>query len=306
MAAEIMDDSTLVDYRIKISGKAPLKEHKGKFNAPSVSEVTIMIAGELDDRRDITFSLECQSKGLANPKKGVPLADFPGYVTDNALGRVYTVHPNNREAFHMRLLLHHVRGSISFGDLKIVIVRDEDNKIPSITSNKLALYGLPEPVYDQPELTSKDVLRKTSYDVQALRAYMAASVPRLTPDHQQAFIAITGIIGSERGEAFSFWMHQIGDGKVPEDPSTGFIIMRCDQIVNSPDEFLSKVYPNIQQNFKDQDWLSHKEILASRNDVVEKLNVTIQKQLSGQENMPTSPQTTSLMMMKQYNIPLSS
>ncbi|GFQ80577.1 hypothetical protein TNCT_737001 [Trichonephila clavata] len=57
-------------------------------------------------------------------KKGVPLADFPGYVTGNALGRVYTVHPNDREAFHMRLLLHHVRGPISFEDLKTVIVRD--------------------------------------------------------------------------------------------------------------------------------------------------------------------------------------
>ncbi|GFY51339.1 ATP-dependent DNA helicase [Trichonephila inaurata madagascariensis] len=76
---------------------------------------------------------------------------------------------------------------------------------------------------------------------------------------------------------------QIGDGKVPEDPSTGIIIMPCGHIVNSPDELLSKVYPNIQQNFKDQDSLSHRAILASRNDVVEKLNVTIQKQLPGQE-----------------------
>ncbi|GFV68058.1 ATP-dependent DNA helicase [Trichonephila clavipes] len=76
---------------------------------------------------------------------------------------------------------------------------------------------------------------------------------------------------------------QIGDGKVPEDPSTGLIIMPCGQFVNSPDELLSKVFPNIQQNFKDQDKLPHRAILASRNDVVEKLNVTIQKQLPGQE-----------------------
>ncbi|GFQ77387.1 ATP-dependent DNA helicase, partial [Trichonephila clavata] len=76
---------------------------------------------------------------------------------------------------------------------------------------------------------------------------------------------------------------QIGDGKVPEDPSKGLIIMPCGQIVNSPDELLSKVYPNIQQNFKDQDWLSYRAILASRNDMFEKLNVTIQKQLPRQE-----------------------
>ncbi|GFV42408.1 ATP-dependent DNA helicase [Trichonephila clavipes] len=55
MAAEIMDDNTQVDYRIKISGKAPLKEHKGRFNAPSVNEVAIMVAGEIGDRRDIVL-----------------------------------------------------------------------------------------------------------------------------------------------------------------------------------------------------------------------------------------------------------
>ncbi|GFY53452.1 hypothetical protein TNIN_265261 [Trichonephila inaurata madagascariensis] len=75
----------------------------------------------------------------------------------------------------------------------------------------------------------------------------------------------------------------MGDGKAPEGTSTGLIIMPCGQAVNSPDELLSKVYPNIQQNFKDQDWLSHRAIRASRNDVLEKLNVTIQKQLPGQK-----------------------
>ncbi|GFS47998.1 hypothetical protein TNIN_218181 [Trichonephila inaurata madagascariensis] len=125
-----------------------------------------------------------------------------------------------------------------------------EDKILSITGNKLARYGLPEPVHDHPELRSKDVLRETSYAVQALRAYMAANVPRLTPDQQQVFIAITEMIGS-------------------------LIIMPCGQIVNSPGELLSKVYLNIQQNFKDQEWLSHRAIPASRNDVFEKLNVTI-------------------------------
>ncbi|GFR04659.1 ATP-dependent DNA helicase [Trichonephila clavata] len=74
-----------------------------------------------------------------------------------------------------------------------------EDKILSITGHKLALYGLPEPMHDQPELTSKDVWKETCYDVQALRVYIAANVPRLTPDQQQAFIAITGMIGIERG-----------------------------------------------------------------------------------------------------------
>ncbi|GFY58594.1 ATP-dependent DNA helicase [Trichonephila inaurata madagascariensis] len=91
------------------------------------------------------------------------------------------------------------------------------------------------------------------------------------------------IQGDLSAEQFANKLLRIGDDKVPEDPSTGLIIMPCGQIVNFPDEFLSKVYPNIQKNFKDQNWLSHRAILASRNDVVEKLNVTIQKQLPGQE-----------------------
>ncbi|GFY51340.1 hypothetical protein TNIN_416581 [Trichonephila inaurata madagascariensis] len=65
-------------------------------------------------------------------KKGVPLADFPGYGTNNALGRVYTAHPKNREAFHTHLQLHHVRRPISFEDLTAVSVRDEDGEILEI------------------------------------------------------------------------------------------------------------------------------------------------------------------------------
>ncbi|GFW14483.1 ATP-dependent DNA helicase [Trichonephila clavipes] len=57
----------------------------------------------------------------------------------------------------------------------------------------------PEPVHDEPDLTNKDVLSDTSYDVQALLACMAENVPRLTPNQQQAVIVITGTIGSERG-----------------------------------------------------------------------------------------------------------
>ncbi|GFS45073.1 ATP-dependent DNA helicase [Trichonephila inaurata madagascariensis] len=39
----------------------------------------------------------------------------------------------------------------------------------------------------------------------------------------------------------------IGDGKVPEDPSTDLIIMPCGQIVNSPDELLSKKKVPVQE-----------------------------------------------------------
>ncbi|GBM05095.1 hypothetical protein AVEN_210804-1 [Araneus ventricosus] len=38
----------------------------------------------------------------------------------DALGRVYTIHPNNAECFYLRLLLHTHRGPTSFTDLKTV------------------------------------------------------------------------------------------------------------------------------------------------------------------------------------------
>ena len=44
----------------------------------------------------------------------------PGIKMHPTLGRVYTVHPNNRECFYLRLLLQHVRGPKSFKDLRTV------------------------------------------------------------------------------------------------------------------------------------------------------------------------------------------
>lgn len=46
--------------------------------------------------------------GWQNVKKG------------DALGRVYTIHPNNIECFHLRMLLHVIKGPTSFLDLKTV------------------------------------------------------------------------------------------------------------------------------------------------------------------------------------------
>ena len=56
-----------------------------------------------------------------NPRKrGMEVENFPGYFKDEALGRVYTVHPNQHECFYLRLLLHEIRGPTSFNALKTV------------------------------------------------------------------------------------------------------------------------------------------------------------------------------------------
>ncbi|KAI8430432.1 hypothetical protein MSG28_000709 [Choristoneura fumiferana] len=53
-------------------------------------------------------------------KRGVDVNGWPGDKKEHALGRVYTIHPNNSECYHLRLLLHEIRGPTSFEALKTV------------------------------------------------------------------------------------------------------------------------------------------------------------------------------------------
>jgi len=39
---------------------------------------------------------------------------------DDALSRVYTIHPNNDECYHLQMLLHVVKGLTCFTDLKTI------------------------------------------------------------------------------------------------------------------------------------------------------------------------------------------
>lgn len=52
--------------------------------------------------------------------QGRPVPDYEGIRASDALGRVYTVHPNNFECFFLRLLLHNVTGPTSFTALRTV------------------------------------------------------------------------------------------------------------------------------------------------------------------------------------------
>ena len=47
-------------------------------------------------------------------KQGTVVEGYPDLRKTDALGRVYVVHPNNSECFHLRILIHVVKGPISF------------------------------------------------------------------------------------------------------------------------------------------------------------------------------------------------
>lgn len=61
------------------------------------------------------------SKGeFCRRKQGKRVPEYAGVCESETIGRVYTVHPNNAECFYIRMLLHEVKGPISFEALKIV------------------------------------------------------------------------------------------------------------------------------------------------------------------------------------------
>ncbi|UYV69427.1 hypothetical protein LAZ67_6003542 [Cordylochernes scorpioides] len=57
------------------------------------------------------------SKSWQPRKQGTRIADQVAFASD-AIGRVYTVHPNFEECFYLRMLLHSVRGPTSFAGLR--------------------------------------------------------------------------------------------------------------------------------------------------------------------------------------------
>lgn len=54
------------------------------------------------------------------------------------------------------------------------------------------------------------------------------------------------------------------------------ISVRLFLLVESKEELIRRVFPNIVQNFKNQNWLSKRAILAAKNKDVDDLNATIQ------------------------------
>jgi hypothetical protein len=64
--------------------------------------------------------MECIIEIVSASKKGTPVEGHPNVFDSDALGRIYTVHPNNDECYYLRLLLANVRGPTLFTRLRTV------------------------------------------------------------------------------------------------------------------------------------------------------------------------------------------
>jgi hypothetical protein len=71
--------------------------------------------------------------------QGTAVVGYPNVRETDALGRVYTVHPNNFECFFLRLLLHTVRGPTSF-----VALRTVNGRVCATFREACQLHGLLE------------------------------------------------------------------------------------------------------------------------------------------------------------------
>jgi len=102
------------------------------------------------------------------------------------------------------------------------------------------------------------------------------------------------------GEVFSKQLLDIGNGKIPVDSSSGYIIFPTNfcRFTETKTELIEKVSPNITQNYKDHVWLSERVMLATKNVDVNEMNFQIQNEIAGElmTNKSIDPLLTKIML----------
>ncbi|XP_018788418.1 PREDICTED: uncharacterized protein LOC108968698, partial [Bactrocera latifrons] len=83
---------------------------------------------------------------------------------------------------------------------------------------------------------------------------------------------------------FSEHLLQIGNGRKPIDKNTGMITLPTNfcTVTESRVQLVQNVFPNIAQNYRNQDWLSERAILAAKNVDVNEINASILTQIPGE------------------------
>ena len=76
--------------------------------------------------------------------------------------------------------------------------------------------------------------------------------------------------GETSAEQFAQQLLLLGNGEFPVDPTTGLISFPSNfcNMVSSLDELITKVFPDIHENYNSLRWLCKRAILASKNDSV--------------------------------------
>ena len=94
----------------------------------------------------------------------------------------------------------------------------------------------------------------------------------------------------EAAGIFSEQLLQVGNGDVIED-SNNQITLPFGEAVKDRSKLIDKVFPNLEQHYQQQDWLTERAILAPKNDVVNKINQIMLMKQTGQEKLYKSVDT---------------
>ncbi|XP_072392548.1 ATP-dependent DNA helicase pif1-like [Diabrotica undecimpunctata] len=91
------------------------------------------------------------------------------------------------------------------------------------------------------------------------------------------------LLNDTSAENFSEQLLTIGNGQVLVDELSGLIsfLNHFCNFVSSKDELINNVFPNIISNYKNNEWLSERAILAAKNKDVDDLNYIIQNKIIG-------------------------
>lgn len=91
------------------------------------------------------------------------------------------------------------------------------------------------------------------------------------------------ISGNKKAQLFAEKLLQIGEGTFPVDEHSGEITLTNElcNIVETPEQLINKIYPNISQNYVNSEWLYERSILATKNEIVNNINETIQDMIPG-------------------------
>ena len=91
--------------------------------------------------------------------------------------------------------------------------------------------------------------------------------------------------GDEKAKEFADKLLQVGNGTFAIDEHSGQIELANElcNVVETPEQLIEEVYPNIQKNYSNKEWLCERAILATKNEVVENINETVQKMIQGEE-----------------------
>ncbi|KAL4153295.1 hypothetical protein QTP88_001128 [Uroleucon formosanum] len=163
-------------------------------------------------------------KKFQRRKRGVNVVGWPDIKREHTLGRVYTVHPNNTECYHLRMLLHEIRGPISFEALKTVngqvhptfkstckalgLLEDDEHLYAALCQSPHKIRDLFTIilVFCQPtkseEFDNREYLKETSYDLVALEYVVRNNEESLNDEQKFAYNQIITSVNNNEGRIY--------------------------------------------------------------------------------------------------------